>query len=421
MRSVIIRHPRHIEPFNEPASALSVLNRPLGEWQREQMAPYCNGEIVVGSLDEIRATGELLVVSDNLWFDAPFLRDFVTEARRRGRPVRAAFRASDPAFLQQELGQITRSYERHGELYFTDLWYLPDGPAAQFEPVILASDAQEMVYFQAPPPVGSLTWWVPQRAVCPVDTWVHLFFANIVFGVFTLAGRAERRAASAAFRLRARWRALVEGKPLRASSAYVRVGRNCRIDPSTVFYGPVTIGDNVTIGPGCVISQCTIGNNVTLAHSNHFHLCVLGDGCFFPWGAGGYCSAYMEGSSSAQGAVVEMSVIGRGSYIGPGTVLTSFNLLPLPLRTVAGGYLAEIGTPVLGACVGHNCRIGAGLLIYPARTVESDVILLASPSRRVIMKNVSYEESDHHATRAADLHPRLYPRASEGDFPEPSW
>jgi hypothetical protein len=58
-------------------------------------------------------------------------------------------------------------------------------------------------------------------------------------------------------------------------------------------------------------------------------------------------------------------------------------------------------------------------VVYPARTIESDVVLIASPSRRVIMKNIAYEESDHHATRGAHLHPRQYPRMDE--ITETAW
>jgi hypothetical protein len=76
-------------------------------------------------------------------------------------------------------------------------------------------------------------------------------------------------------------------------------------------------------------------------------------------------------------------------------------------------HLKAIDTPVLGVCVGHNCRVGAGLMIYPARMIESDVVLIASPTRRVIMKNITYEESDHHYVYGTDLHPRKYPREYE--------
>ncbi len=105
---------------------------------------------------------------------------------------------------------------------------------------------------------------------------------------------------------------------------------------------------------------------------------------------------------------------GGAVFIGAGTTFTDFNLIPNPLRTIRGDRLAPTGMAVLGGCVGHHCRIGSGLVIYPARTIESDSILLASPRRRVVMKNVSYEESDaQRIPGATRMHPRLYPRLDE--------
>jgi len=426
MRKVIIRKPKHIPPFNEPASQLRILNRPLSAWQHDLLAPYCNQQVVVESFHAApRDHVETLMIGENLWLDEPFLRYFVDTSRRRRTATRAAFRASDPAYLQQGLRALTRSYERYGDLVAVDLWYFPNGVTDQAEAVVVPSDAREVGYHHLPIVMtgssGEPVWWLPQRAICAIDSWVHIFFANIVFGVFSQASRLEVRSTSdVAFRLRAILASFLESKPLLASSVYVKVGRNCSIDPSTVFQGPVIIGDNVTIGPGCVITQCLIGDNVTLTHGNHFHMCVINDDCFFPFGAGASFSLFMEGSSIAAGASIEMSVIGRNSYIGPGTVLTDFNLLPTPMHTVQDRYLVEIDMPVLGVCVGHNCRIGGGLLIYPARMIESDVVLVASPTRRVIMKNISYEESDHHAAEAAHLHPRKYPRQEEAaeEWPE---
>ncbi|HSD82237.1 MAG TPA: hypothetical protein VLG46_00160, partial [Anaerolineae bacterium] len=72
--------------------------------------------------------------------------------------------------------------------------------------------------------------------------------------------------------------------------------------------------------------------------------------------------------------------------------------------------------PVLGSAVGHNCRLGAGMIVYPARTIESDVVLAASKERRVIDRNVSYEDSDHHKMKTASLHRRLYPRPGESQL-----
>lgn len=423
MRKIIVRKPTHIAPFNEPARALRILNKPLWQWQRDLLAPYCDEELIVDDVRSVsRDTIETIVHSDNLWFDQAFLEYFIQEARRRHKPARAAFSFKDPAYLQQGLRALSRSYVQRGDLHYLDLWYFPMGITEQAEAVVIPSDAREIGYHHIPPTSAlgpaeqhsQLVWWLPERAVCAIDSWVHLFFANIVFGIFSQANRFEMRASDPSFRFSASLRALLERKPLLSSSTYVRTGKNCSIDPTAILEGPLFIGDNVTIGPGCVVTQCIIGDNVTLTHSNHFHMCVMSDNCFFPWGASAYFTAFMENSICGQNTTIEMSVLGRNSFVGSGTVLTNFNLLPVPLKTVINDQAIELDMPVLGACIGHNTRLGSGLIVYPARMIESDVVLVASPTRRVIAKNISYEESDHHAIYiSTDLHPRRYPREDQ--------
>ena len=69
----------------------------------------------------------------------------------------------------------------------------------------------------------------------------------------------------------------------------------------------------------------------------------------------------------------------------------------------------------MGGCVGHNCRLGSGMIVFPARTIESDVVLFASKERRVIDRDIRYEDSDHHQLKNASLHRRLYPRGDESE------
>jgi len=421
MRKYVIQKPRQITPFNEPARELRILNKPLWQWQRDLLAPLCDGpDTEIEHLEDVPTDPvEALVVADNLWFDQAFLDAFISEARERRRPVRAAFHTEDRAYLQQGLAALSRSYEQRSDLYYVDLWYFPQGRTAQpIEPVTISSDANEVGYYSMPrtvdEPARDPVWMLPVRSVCPVDSWVHVFFANIVFGVFSEAFRTERRTTSdPLFRIQAGLRSLIERRTRSGSAANVKIGENCSIDESVIFQGPVTIGDNVTIGPGCVITQCVIGDNVTLTHGNHLHMCVISDGCFFPWGASAYFSVFMENSAAGNKACLDMCVVGRNSYIGAGTIFMDFNLLPAPITVLADFELVETQMPVLGSCVGHNCRIGAGLVIHPGLSIESDVVLIPSPTRRVIMKDISYEESDHHALAEGTLHPRVYPRADE--------
>jgi carbonic anhydrase/acetyltransferase-like protein (isoleucine patch superfamily) len=200
----------------------------------------------------------------------------------------------------------------------------------------------------------------------------------------------------------------------------VHVGHNCVIDPSAVIHGPTWIGDNVTIGAGAVIENCTIGSNVNISQGCQLMLSVVGDGTFLPFRAALFMTTIMDNSMVAQNACLQMCVVGRNSFIGAGTTFTDFNLLSDTLRARDGaGELKASNRPVLGGCVGHNCRIGAGMVIYPARAIESDVVLVAATAGRVIAKDVHYEESDHHLLPARKLHKRLYPRP--GELNEESW
>jgi hypothetical protein len=113
-------------------------------------------------------------------------------------------------------------------------------------------------------------------------------------------------------------------------------------------------------------------------------------------------------------------VVGRNSFIGAGNTFTDFNLVSAPIRARdSHGHLALSNRPVLGGCVGHNVRIGSGMVIYPARMIESDVVLVAKKDRRVIDRDVFYEESDHHQFTLAHNHRRLYPRP--GEHAEECW
>ena len=163
-----------------------------------------------------------------------------------------------------------------------------------------------------------------------------------------------------------------------------------------------------------VIDNCTIGSNVNIAQGCQLLLSTVGDGAFLPFRASLFMTTLMEDAMVAQNTCLQLCVVGRRTFIGAGSTFTDYNLLPAPIRAMtADQELRDSNMPVLGGCVGHNCRLGSGLIIYPSRTVESDVILFASADRRVIDRNITYEESDHHKIRLAHLHRRLYPRRGE--------
>jgi carbonic anhydrase/acetyltransferase-like protein (isoleucine patch superfamily) len=151
-------------------------------------------------------------------------------------------------------------------------------------------------------------------------------------------------------------------------------------------------------------------------------LSVVGDGAFLPFRAALFMTTVMENSMIAQNTCLQMCVVGRNTFIGAGSTFTDYNLVPAPIRAVDGhGKLSHANRPVIGSAVGHNCRLGSGMIVYPARTIESDVVLAASKERRVIDKDVRYEDSDHHKFKFPSLHKRLYPPKDDTSQLLESW
>jgi len=422
---IILQDPRFLTPFNERARDLRILNKPLWLLQRDVLVPYTHREVELPVGAALPQTSEECVVyRDNLFFDAYFMHAFLSAARRLGRPCRAALAASDPAFREHAL-PLSTSYTQAGDHFLADLWYYPSGPVKETEPLVIDQQSLEAGYYHVPTYMayeqGDLTFQVPLRGLLAIDSWVHIFIADVVYGLFARGGRFEDRLKKDLFfKLGVLARAMYEGKQVLDCSGVVQIGRNCTIDPSAVIHGPTSIGDNVTIGAGAVIENCIIGDNVNVGQGCQLMLAVIGDGAFLPFRASLFMTTLMDNSMVAQNTCLQMCVIGRNTFIGAGSTFTDFNLLPSPIRSLDGaGNLSNANRAVLGGCVGHNVRLGAGMIVFPARTIESDVVLFASRDRRVIDKDVRFEDSDHHKLKFSSLHPRLYPRPGEAS--EESW
>jgi carbonic anhydrase/acetyltransferase-like protein (isoleucine patch superfamily) len=428
MQKIILQDQRSLRPFNEKARDLRVQNKPLWLSQRDVLAPYTSRELELKPWDTLPEILEpCLIYRDNLYFDEYYIAAFLAEAQKRKTSSRAAFSANDPAFREHAL-PLSTSYAVFEDLYLADLWFYPNGirrgefdlnSMESVEPVVIDLQSLEVGYYHVPTYMayeqGDLVFQVPRRSLIAIDSWVHIFIADVVFGLFSRGARFEDQLKQdPLFKLRILAKAMYEGKQVLESSELVKIGQNCVIDPRAVIHGPTTIGNNVTINAGAVIENCIIGDNVNISQDCQLMLSVIGDGAFLPFRAALFMTTLMDNSMVAQNACLQMCVIGRNTFIGSGSTFTDYNLLPSPLKALDGNArLSLANRPVLGGCVGHNCRLGSGMIVFPGRTIESDVVLFASPDRKVVDGDVCYEDSDHHKLSFAQLHPRLYPRPGE--------
>ncbi len=408
MKKIIIRDQTPIPPFNEPARDLRIMNKPLWLYQRDVLSPYCREELECNTFEEIPSlpsqflSNEVVIYRDNLFFDKFLFDEFITTAHESGKAAQIAFSKTDAAIVTHAL-PVQEGIRLEGNAYVADLFYYPDGTKIGKDipqPIVIDTEPKELGYYRVPSyfanDQGELGYNVPLKAFLSIENWIQVFMANCPFGIFAEGARIEKSLDKFSTMVKVLWRSLLERKQFLSSSALVIVGKNTQIDPAAVIQGPTIIGDNVTIGPGCVINASIIGDSVNIMQGVQLMLSVVGDGCYLPFRAALFMTTLMENSMVAQNACLQMSVIGRDTFIGAGNTFTDFNLLAKALRVFHKGELAAVNLPALGSCVGHNCRIGSGHTIYPARRIDSDVVLFAKQNRMVITKNVKFEDSDHH-------------------------
>lgn len=445
MYRYVIEDTRHVPPFNEPASLLTIGTRPLKIHQEELIAAYFKQTASLGNTlshakkkEQLKTVkGPAVVYSDNLWFDADFLDYFMERASKSSRASRAAILANDPAYKTYVLPLAT-NFEpavdsENRQIYLIDLWYFPADYTEDVHPIVVPSDAEEMGFYSVPDFMtmeqGDLTHYAPMRSVMSIESWVHVYFATIIFSMFARASRFDRYVRKHnIYSLKLLWRAVIEQRQLLSTREVVKVGKGTVIHPTAVITGPAQIGENCNIGPGVVIDNCTIGDNVTIDDGCVLMMSSVANGCFLPFRSALYLTSVMENTIIAQNTCLQMCVVGRNSFVGAGNTFTDFNLMEQkPIRAAnIEGKLEQVGQVVLGSAVGHNCRIGSGMVIFPGRMIESDVVMVASPNRRVISRNISYEESDHHFLGNAlfsgvSAHKRHYPRPNEIAAEEEGW
>jgi bifunctional UDP-N-acetylglucosamine pyrophosphorylase/glucosamine-1-phosphate N-acetyltransferase len=142
-------------------------------------------------------------------------------------------------------------------------------------------------------------------------------------------------------------------------------GRDVRIDVGCVFEGSVTLGDDVVVGPYCVLRNVTVGAGTEIAAFSHLDEATVGPGCRI-----GPYARLRPGAALAADVHVGNFVEVKQSSIGAGS---------------KANHLAYIGDATIGA----NVNVGAGTITcnYDGankfRTVIEDDVFIGSDTQLV--------------------------------------
>ena len=153
-------------------------------------------------------------------------------------------------------------------------------------------------------------------------------------------------------------------------------GSDVYIDINAVFIGDVDIGNDVSIGPNCVITNSKIGDGSTINANCVFEDALVGKNCDVgPFARLRPQAEMQEGSRVGNFVEIKKSVLGKGSkanhltYLGDATIGDGVNI---GCGTITCNY---DGANKYQTVIGDNAFIGSGVeLVAPVEVGEGATI-----------------------------------------------
>lgn len=181
----------------------------------------------------------------------------------------------------------------------------------------------------------------------------------------------------------------------------VTTGQDVFIDVNAVFEGEVVLGNNVVIGPNCVLKDCKIGDDVTIeansiieqaqvdSHCNVGPFARLRPGAIMHKGAkvGNFVemkkSVLGEGAKANHLTYLGDATIGPKANIGAGTITCNYDGVNKSKTVIgANAFIGSNSSLVAPVEIGDNATVGAGSTITSA--VDNDALAVARGKQRNI-------------------------------------
>lgn len=137
------------------------------------------------------------------------------------------------------------------------------------------------------------------------------------------------------------------------------VGAGSVVEPGATIKGPAWIGKNCVVRSGAYVRENVIvGDGCVLGNSSEFKNCILFDGVNVP-----------------HFSYVGDSIMGRGSHLGAGVILSNVKLDSKEVQISHDGKRIGTGLRKFGAIIGDDTEIGCNSVISPGSILGRDCIL----------------------------------------------
>ncbi|MEM0912327.1 MAG: bifunctional UDP-N-acetylglucosamine diphosphorylase/glucosamine-1-phosphate N-acetyltransferase GlmU [Pseudomonadota bacterium] len=179
------------------------------------------------------------------------------------------------------------------------------------------------------------------------------------------------------------------------------VGTDVFIDVNAVFEGRVSLGDNVKIGPNCVLKDCSIASNTTIEAFSHIQDAFVGESCNIgPYARlrpgsvldnkakiGNFVETKKahigEGSKVNHLSYIGDAELGENVNIGAGTITCNYDGVNKSKTTIGNDvFVGSNSSLVAPIKLGHSTIVGAGSIITK-NVADEDLAISRSRQRNI--------------------------------------
>lgn len=376
MKAYILPKQEKIEPLGDCARDCLIGNKPLKQLQVATFRAVGLEPIYAADLSHVTDDGEHVVLSDNLYFSAELLREFIARSRQRKTATLCALKKG--GFTLRAAVNVQNVAIRPDYIEY-DLRYLPEAKDVN-DCWAVVIDPDEL-HASIPMPVhmcGSDKYAIPMtdKFVIQIDHWVNLWVANIV-AALALGARLRKSSKIRQLFLALKARSFNQWKVLRRTNV---VGDNCDLHPTAYREGSI-IGDGVSLGAGAIVRNSIIGDNVSIGNGVVIEESVVGDGCVILNGRLIFSVLYPRSFSVAE--MITASFVGRDAFIGLNSTITDFRFDNRNVTVFKDGELVDSGNRFLGSCLGHGVYLGSGCVVAPGRSIPCGLRLALAEDKTI--------------------------------------
>ncbi len=373
MKACIAPTALSIAPFEEPASALPVLTEPLAQIQR-LVLEACGLQLL--DADAAPPKDEpWLWVGSRSWFTPRLLERFLAAAGADPRlpdgGLPSDFQGARLRIEHTLFQSLTEALQRLPQPGVHELALVPaqGAPPPAVLPLLrleLELRSLDTPFLHPALPSGRLDKMVEgDEMILQIDHWCHLQQVNVL-AMAAFGSQQHRQFLQSAWpsRLWQGLRLLLKARsanPFRVAAALSHLGPDCVIHPTAIVEASV-LGQGVTVGPFAVVRGSLLGDGVRVDEHASINGSVLCQGAQVCAGATVNLCVLMEGALVSRCGGLQASVFGRHSFLAQHAIVMDRSFSE-EIKVLQDGRRQSCGRHFLGVALGHEARIGAGVVL----------------------------------------------------------